>query len=146
GELINDPTLKPTQDFSACRDVDILLPADKKEYAIVMFHRTYKERKQIEECFNEKHGSETTVTLIGALQLTSDYGLKSLYAESLQPPEWILGDMIYGTITSDKSEMGGIEEVVCANDKQMKDLIDVYYQQSKFTKNILMEMLSLNGL
>ncbi|KAL6958159.1 hypothetical protein U1Q18_048892 [Sarracenia purpurea var. burkii] len=128
GELINDPTLKPTKDFSNCVDAEAIASADDKKTAHIMFHRTFDERKKIEECFNKEHSTGSALTLLGILQQKSGYGLDSLYTMSLQPPEGILADTIYKSIKSGKGEKGDIEEVVCGNDNLMKDRIDKYYQ------------------
>ncbi|KAL6958160.1 Annexin A6 [Sarracenia purpurea var. burkii] len=133
-ELIDDPTLKPTPNFAACGDADALVSADNKKAANIMFHRTYDERKKIEDCYNKKHGTERPLTLIGALQMNSEYPSDSLYIMSLQPPEGILADTIYVAIHSGHGEKGDIEEVICGNDKEMKDRIDKYYQDRKSTK------------
>ena len=68
--------------------------------------------------------------LHGGFSAISTNALESLYQVSLMPVERILAETIHESIVSGNGEVGAIEEVVCANDKDTKDRINKYYQAS----------------
>ncbi|KAL6958164.1 hypothetical protein U1Q18_048897 [Sarracenia purpurea var. burkii] len=146
GEVINDPTLKPAKPFSADDDaqtirhemVKTLAAINRDKISEIFFHRTYDQRAQIEQSYNQKFcqkEDKTKCPFHSALKDISTSAMESLYCDALVSPQGILGETLHTTIETGTGDTGAIEEIVCANDKPMKDLIDEYYS-GKFSTSV----------
>ncbi|KAL6958163.1 hypothetical protein U1Q18_048896 [Sarracenia purpurea var. burkii] len=147
-ELINDPTLKPANPFSADDDskkirdelVKSLKDMDRDEISKIFFHKTYDQRSQINDSYDKQFcqkKDETKCPFHSGLKDVSTEAMESLYSDALVSPQGILGETLHTTIETGHGDTGSIEEIVCANDKPMKDLIDEYYSGSKHTDSFL---------
>ncbi|KAL6982266.1 hypothetical protein U1Q18_049859, partial [Sarracenia purpurea var. burkii] len=144
-EMITDPTLKAADPFSAGTDAGVFKKeiqddniTNRDKLVKIWFHRTYAQRVQIEDFYNKNfcpiyvwgcyqyYGAHCPLT--DALHEISDDTMDDLYEDSLLSPELILGKTVYEVIMDKWKEVGAIEEIVCANDKEMKDRITKYYQ------------------
>ncbi|KAL6982265.1 hypothetical protein U1Q18_049858 [Sarracenia purpurea var. burkii] len=56
--------------------------------------------------------------------------MDDLYEDSLLPPENLLGTTVHDVIIGKWKEKGAIEEILCGDDKEMKDRIARYYQSA----------------
>ncbi|KAL6958161.1 hypothetical protein U1Q18_048894 [Sarracenia purpurea var. burkii] len=145
-ELIKDPSLKAPEHFSADDDaetirhqmVKTLAAIDRDKICEIFFHKTYEQRAQIEKSYDQKFcqcNDTKKCTFHSALKDISTVALESLFVTSLISPEGILAITIHDSIESGKGEVAAIEEVVCANDKEMKDRINQYYLEN-YSKSV----------
>ncbi|XP_065224352.1 annexin A1-like [Planococcus citri] len=136
-ELINDPTIKPSKDFNAKTDAETVAAGHEKDIARMIFHRTYAERKEIADYYDKNTSSQSGKSFIKAIiASSSETSLDALYIMALVPADEILANCLHDNIHHKHSpEVGAIEEIVCANDKGMKDLINKKYQ-TRFGKSV----------
>ncbi|KAL6982258.1 hypothetical protein U1Q18_049851 [Sarracenia purpurea var. burkii] len=144
-ELIKDPTLKPADPFSADVDSGVFKKeirednvTNRDKLVDIWFHRTFEQRHQIEVDYNKnciiyvwKYGSfyEQHCPLSRGLKDISDDTMCDLYVDSLLSPENLLATTVHEVIREKWKEKGAIEEILCANDKEMKDKITRVYQE-----------------
>ncbi|KAL6958162.1 hypothetical protein U1Q18_048895 [Sarracenia purpurea var. burkii] len=137
-EVINDPTLKPANPFSADDDaqkirdemVKSLKDVDRDEISKIFFHKTYDQRSQINDAYDNKfcqNKDEKKCPFHSALKDISTVAMEALYCDALISPESMLAQTIQQTIETGHGDTGAIEEIVCCNDKAMKDKIDSSY-------------------
>ncbi|KAL6982257.1 hypothetical protein U1Q18_049850 [Sarracenia purpurea var. burkii] len=146
-ELIKDPTLKPADPFSASVDAGVFrkeiiedAATNRDKLVKIWFHRTFEQRHQIEDEYNKKCTVYTNgyytwweehCPLSRGLKDISDDTMCDLYVDSLLSPENLLGKTAHEAIMDKWKEKGAIEEIVCGNDKEMKDKINRFYQEGR---------------
>ncbi|KAL6982259.1 hypothetical protein U1Q18_049852 [Sarracenia purpurea var. burkii] len=144
-ELIKDPTLKPADPFSASVDSGVFKKeirddnvTNRDKLVKIWFHRTFEQRHAIEDDYNKnckiysgRWGTyyEEHCPLSRGLKDISDDTMCDLYVDSLLSPENLLGKTVRDVIMDKWKEKGAIEEIACANDKEMKDKITRFYQE-----------------
>ncbi|XP_065204012.1 annexin A13-like [Planococcus citri] len=145
-ELICDPTVKPKPDFHCDEDAKKLYTDGKDDEgnARLLFHRSLDQRKSIRDYYDSKffwtrkrrcgrhcyYDEIYPANLSDELGRQSLYNLDKLYDMTFTNFEDILTGVVHGTITRDWKEVGGIEEVLCANDNEMKKLLRESYEKN----------------
>ena len=111
---------------------------DRDKLVDIWFHRTFDQRAQIRDSYNTNfcrvnywgYYCSSRCPLRWGLEDIADGDMSDLYKASQISNEGILAQTVYDTIIGKLKEVGAIEEVVCANDKEMKDRIDECYKTS----------------
>ncbi|KAL6982260.1 hypothetical protein U1Q18_049853 [Sarracenia purpurea var. burkii] len=105
---------------------------DRDKLVDIWFHRTYDQRHQIEDYYDSNFcsfsdwGYHCPFSL--GLNDISDDTMDDLYEDSLLSTENLLGKTVYEVIRGKWKEEGAIEEILCGNDKEMKDRIAQFYK------------------
>ncbi|XP_065223196.1 annexin A2-like [Planococcus citri] len=143
GELIKDPSLKPADPFIVSDDAEVIKKeihndacTNRDKLAKIIFHRTIDQRIQLYDFYNEKYFAYVnrygkrvySTTLYWDLLYYSTDSLQKLYKLAFKRYEAQLGDTLHSAIAGEWKEGGVVEEIVCANDKEMKDLIQEHYK------------------